>query len=313
MGPRTAAAARVIGLGVCLMALPAIAASDAPWMPNTLPELIRAIDAGVRDELTPAEHAAFAAGDAEHLARTHPALHGRISAAFARWIARWTTRALGDLDGAERRRLERAERAAGGVDERLRAHFASHGWSFRTPRLVLLPQRLMDDPELPAVRARGLYVRYEARTLFVAFDAGPTLQHTLIHESLHFNTRGPGLGRTLDEGIVEAAATELALAWGLVRREALRDAAAYPVELDAVERILDAMSRRGGLSRDEALTALLGAYLTGDASELHALFGAAAWDDIVAASRTGGNVRRAVKRALAPRPPGVAVAAARGD
>ena len=47
-----------------------------------------------------------------------------------------------------------------------------------------------------------------------------------------------------------------------------------------------------------ALEILLHTYLTGDSVEIGSIFGAAAWSEIVRASRDHGKVKKAAKRVL---------------
>jgi hypothetical protein len=58
------------------------------------------------------------------------------------------------------------------------------------------------------------------------------------------------------------------------------------------------MIERTGIRRDQALEILLHTYLTGDSTEIEAIFGTAAWSEIVRASRGLGKVRKIAKRVL---------------
>jgi hypothetical protein len=165
-------------------------------------------------------------------------------------------------------------------------------------KVVFLPQHLMTEPELPAIKARGMYVLYYPNVFFAALDSDATIRHTLIHESLHFNKTGPGLGRALSEGIAEVAATQLALDWDMVRRKTLRWTDYYRNEVEIVEYIVDRMLERTGMQREQAVEILLHTYLTGDSTEMESIFGAAAWSETVRASRNLNKVRKTTKRAL---------------
>ncbi len=303
MGECAASRTRSVLLGLALVVVSgstsgAGAVEEPLWMPETLPALIHAVELGIQQSLTPLERAALSSETPDGFVAAYPELQDKIRRTFVRWTDLWVERALQDLDRLPGERIRRAERAAAGVDGRLRAYFESKGWSYRTPRVVFLPQRLLSEPAWPSAKLRGLYVLHYPDVLFASLDARSTLEHTLIHESLHFNKTGPGLGRALTEGIAEAAATELALRWELVRPAALRDANGYLAELAIVEHVLARMAAERPLAREQALEVLLDCYLTGDSTEMQAIFGAAAWSEVVRASHAGRRLRQTVKRSL---------------
>jgi hypothetical protein len=269
-----------------------------PWMPETLPGLVRAVELGIAHSLTPREREALAAGTSEDLLRDDPELHARIRGTFESWTERWIRRARPEIERVPRDRIRRAELAAADVGARLSAYFGARGWTWREPEVIFLPRHLMQEPGSPALRAAGMVVLHYPGVIFAALDPGATLPHTLIHESLHSNKTGPVLGRTLTEGIAEAAASQLALEWGLVSRRALREANAYPKELQAVEYVAARIAERTGATPERALDVLLRAYLTGDATAVEAALGAPAWSAILRASLDGADVRRAARRAL---------------
>ena len=232
------------------------------------------------------------------LRETHPGLYEKISWSFVRWADEWVRRARRELESVPEERIRRAEQAATDVDARLRVHFQDRGWEYRPLEVMFLPRRLMSEPGLPSINARGMYVLYYPDVFFTTLDGHVMMRQTLIHESLHFNKTGPGLGRTLTEGIAEAVATELALDWGMVRESALRQASYYPGELSIVEYIVERMIERVGFQRESALEVLLRTYLTGDPTEMEAIFGAAAWSEVVRASRSQHKVRKTARRVL---------------
>jgi len=268
------------------------------WMPETFPGLVRAMELGIAQSLTPAERVVLAEGTKEALRETHPQLHAKISRSYVRWTDEWIRRNKRELASVPQRHIRRAEQSVADVDTRLRAYFGSRGWTYRPLQVVFVPQHLMAEPGLPSISARGMYVLFYPDVFFTALGPDATMRHTLIHEGLHFNKTGPGLGRTLAEGIAEAAATRLALEWGVVRKGTLRQANYYPRELQAVDYILDRMIERTGIRREQALEILLHTYLTGDSTEIEAIFGTAAWSEIVRASRGPGKLRKIAKRVL---------------
>lgn len=289
----------LVGLVLLLAAGSGGAAGEVePWMPETLPGFVRALELGIAQNLTRGERDILSGGAHEELRETHPELHNKISRAFVRWTDEWVRRATRELDSVPEQKILRAEQAADDVDGRLRAYFEARGWSYRALEVVFLPQRLMAAPGLPSISARGMYLRYYPDVFFATLDAPALMRHTLIHESFHFNKTGPGLGRTLAEGIAEAAATQLALEWGMVRKRALREANQYPNELGIVEYIIGRMKERTGMAREHALETLLHAHLTGDSTEMESVFGAAAWSEVVRASQNARKVRKTVRRAL---------------
>jgi hypothetical protein len=275
------------------------AAGDVdPWMPETLPGLLRALELGIAQELTRAERDALSSSTHQELRETDPELYRKIRGCYARWTEEWIRHAARALEHVPRRRITRAEQAAAEVDRKLQSYFEDRGWAYRPMKVVFLPRRLMTEPGLPSITARGMYLVYYPELFFASLDPSSTLRHTLIHESLHFNKTGPCLGRTLAEGIAEVAATQLALDWEMVGRAALRDANAYPVPQRAVEYVLGQMARRAGMSREHALDVLLHAYLTGDFAIVERVLGLAAWTEILRASREHGKVRKTARRVL---------------
>ena len=275
-----------------------VAGEVEPWMPETLPGFVRAVELGIAHSLTPRERAAFTGRTSEELRETDPELHDKIRRSFVTWTDRWVRRATRGLERVPEQRMQRAKQATADVDGHLRAYFAARGWDYRPLQVIFLPQHLMEEPDLLSVRARGMYVLYYPDVIFASLDAKATMRHTLIHESLHLNKTGPGLGRTLTEGIAEVAATQLALEWGMVRRRALREANSYPKELQAVNYVIDRMTERTEMGRERAVEILLHTYLTGDSTEVEAIFGTAAWSEVVHASRNLGKVRKTAKQLL---------------
>jgi len=281
----------VIGSGIT-------AGEVEPWMPETLPGFLRALELGIAQDLTPRERDTLASRTHEELRETHPELHDKISRGFVRWTDAWVQRAARELETVPEPRIRRAEQAAAEVDHRVRSYFEARGWAYRPMRVVFLPRRLMTEPGLPSIQARGIYLRYYPEVFFTTLEPDPLTRHTLIHEILHLNESGPDMGRALTEGIAEAAAAHLALEWGMVSRRALREANAYPRELELVAYLLDRMTERTGMPRAAALEILLHTYLTGDSTEVTAILGDSVWSEIVKVSLGHGKVRKVARRLL---------------
>jgi hypothetical protein len=268
------------------------------WMPETLPGLVHAMELGIAQSLTPTERAALSTETREELQEIHPELHAKIRRSYVRWTDEWIRRNARKLVDVPERQTRRAEQAAADVDSRLRAYFGAKGWTYRPLDVIFVPKELMAEPGGPSISNRGMYVVFYPDVFFAALGPDATMRQTLIHEGLHFNKTGPGLGQTLAEGIVEAAATHLALEWEMARKSTLREANYYPRELQVVNYILDRMSERAGIPSDEALEMLLHTYLTGEATEMESIFGTTAWSEIVQASRDLKKVRKTAKRVL---------------
>jgi hypothetical protein len=301
MGEATARRALQVLVGLLLLAgagPTCVAGEVDPWMPETLPAFIRALELGIEQNLTPRERTVLASRTREELRETHPELHEKIRQCFSAWTDEWVRRATREIEGVSASRMRRAEQAAAEVDDRLRAYFDARGWKYRPVKVVFLPHHLMVEPGRPSMQTRGMYLLYYPDVFFASLGAHATLRHTLIHESLHFNKTGAGLGRPLSEGIAEAAATQLGLEWDMVRKRALRDAGSYAKELQIVNYIVDRMLERTGMRREQAVEILLHTYLTGDPAEMDAIFGAEAWSEVVRASRDVKKVRRTAKRVL---------------
>jgi hypothetical protein len=288
----------IVGLLLLAASGPGVAQPVDPWMPETLPGFLQVMELAIARSLTPHERAALSRGTNEELRVSHPELHEKISRSFSHWTAEWLRNTEPELERVPQQRIRRAREAAAEVDGRLRSYFRERGWSYRPLRVVFLPRRLMEEPGAPSLTTQGLFLPYYPEVCFATLDPEATLHHTLIHESLHFNKTGPGLGPTLAEGIVESAAARLALAWGLVTQGALHEANSYAKERGTVEYIVERMTEQSGMPAGEALDLLLHTYLTGDSTGMERLLGAAAWSEVVAASRGFKNVRRTARRVL---------------
>jgi len=290
----------LVGMLLTVVSGSASVAQDAErlWMPETLPGLVHAMELGIAQSLTPTERAALSGGTREELREYHPELHAKISRSYVRWTDEWIRRNTKKLESVPERQTRRAEQAAADVDGRLRAYFEAKGWSYRPLDVVFVPQDLMAEPGAPSISTRGMYVLFYPDVFFAALGPDATMRHTLIHESLHFNKTGAGLGQTLAEGIVEAAATHLAPDWEMARKSTLREANYYPRELQVVDYILDRMTESAGIPSEQALELLLHTYLTGESTEMESIFGSTAWSEIVHASRDLKKVRKTAKRVL---------------
>lgn len=278
-----------------------VAGEVDPWMPETLPGLLRALQVGIAQNLTRPERDVLSNATHDELRETHPELYEKIRSCSARWTDAWIRRAQREIDDLPERRVRQAAKAAGEVDRRLRDYFEARGWRYRPMQVVFLPRHLMTEPGRPSVATRGLYLTYYPDLFFVSLGPSATLRQTLIHECLHFNKTGPSLGRTLAEGIAETAATQLCLDWGMAREEPLRDANHYAKEQQVVDYIVERMIDRTGMSRKEAVETLLHAYLTGESTGMDAVLGGEAWSRIVRASRDQEKVKKTAKRLLASR------------
>ena len=63
------------------------------------------------------------------------------------------------------------------------------------------------------------------------------------------------------------------------------------------------LTEQTGMLRERAVEILLHTYVTGDSTEVEAIFGSAAWARVVDASRDLKNVRKAAKRFLGQQGP----------
>jgi hypothetical protein len=271
---------------------------EGPWMPETLSMFVRAMSMALAENLTPEEMAEVKRWPPDELRVHHPELHEKIQRSYVNWTDEWIRRAKAKLDTVPEKRLIRAEESAARVDSLLRSYFEARGWEYRSLEVIFLPQKLMVEPGLPTSSIRGMYALFYPKAFFATLDPNSRMEKILIHETFHFNKTGPSLGRTLTEGITEAATRRLALKWGMINSHQLRQDNIYPAELKAVEYLQDEIVKRTGKTREEAFEILLHAYLTGDSKEPEAILGPIAWSEVIRASRGGSNVRKAAKRAL---------------
>ncbi len=272
------------------------AAEPEPYMPKSLPEFVTSLQMSLAQNLPRDEFLKVSSLSPDELRERHPDLYGKIHYSIKIWTDRWVARALKEMEIVPERRIERATESAIEVDRRLRTYFEANGWPYRTLSVVLLPQKLLYGNGNS--KTLGMYIPFYPDAFFASVDPNSTIEHTLVHESLHFNKTGQSVGHALAEGITEVASEQLVIEWGLVRRGQLRRRDYYPDEQKLVEYILERMQVRSERSDRELLEILLRCYLTGDFGEMNEIFGEEAWTKVVTASRARRSERKAAKRAL---------------
>jgi hypothetical protein len=279
----------------CAPCTAAPAAGDG--LPTTFPSFVEWAKQRIHSELPPNEQALMSRLGSEDFRRNHPQLLDKMSRRFVELTDDWLASATERLGMVPASLVRGAEEDALEVERKLRAHFEERGWDYRSMKVIFVPRRLMAKKgERP--RHLGRYMLLYPDAFFATLDPHIPRKHTLIHESLHFNKRGPHLGRPLEEGITEVAAARLSVEWGMSTREALIRGNFYPKYQRAVRFILDKMVERSDRTHDQALEILLRTYLTGDQSEVRRILGGRSWARIVAASVERNNLLKASKLAL---------------
>ena len=104
----------------------------------------------------------------------------------------------------------------------------------------------------------------------------------LLHESLHYNKTGPPYGGRIAEGITESATRDLAVRYGLHSSDDIRRSTSYATDRKGVDYLLEEIIKRSPMDRAAALDILLEAYLTGRPDKPAAIFGADAWQRVLA-------------------------------
>jgi len=295
-------------IGVASAAAAATATQDA--RPKTLPDLVAAFDHTFRQILTSEEYVTYQTTPAEEIAETSPELYQKVSQNIHRWSDDWIKSVTPQLATVPDRRLVEAEAATKRIESILARYFEARGWPYRPMRVVYLPQRLFHVPSRIArdplspfgfMDIKGMFIPFYPEVFFTTVQPSTPLGLVIVHESLHFNSRDRRFGHRLSEGITDVGARHIASEHGEVDERELRAFESYPTERDLVETILRGIVERTGRSREDAVDALLGTYITGSHVTMHEIFGAEAWQRIVELSRnheTWHQFERGVQEAL---------------
>jgi hypothetical protein len=294
IGRCTSARRLLVALVVVLASpLPPAGAAVTPRgeerQPRNIYELVYAFENTFTDMLSPEELKLVASKRFEEIREANPRLYDRISQDVTRWTDEWIAYVRDAFPPIPAGRLGKAQADAERVDAILAADFEARGWPYKHMKVVFLPPRVFLDERHRNYITSGMFIPFYPDAFFASVDWPAPMVLVLVHESIHFNKRGPWIGAALTEGVTETAARKITLRHGLLKKgDILRDRA-YPDERKGVECILKQVMSRSGCTREMALERLLKAYLTGDQSGMDEALGAAAWGRIVRLSKTPGD------------------------
>jgi hypothetical protein len=253
---------------------------------RTIPDLARAFSHTFSQILTPEEYELYTSRTPEEIRAIDNELYRKINQNVGRWTDDWILWAARNLDTVPEKRLQKAMATASRIDGLARSYFEGRGWSYRSLRVVFLPQRLFHDARDRESRIRGVFIPFYPEVFFSTVDPSAPLELVILHENIHYNKRGRSLGRPLNEGITETAARHIVILHELLPSRVLRDLEVYPRERKLVETIVREIMAETGSDHDAALDLLLAAYLTGDQSEMERIFGEDSWTRVIELSRS---------------------------
>ena len=252
--------------------------------PRSIRELADSIDHTLKGLLTGEEQQMFSTMSPEQLKTVRPQLYARIRRDVWGWTQEWLAFVGENVPPIPDAELRKGQDLAQRVDGLLRAHFAARRWRYRTLRVVYLPAQVFVDTRGRgrATLTGGMFMRFYPENFFANLEGPSPLAIVLVHESLHFNKRGTPWGVALSEAITETATRDLVVQLGLQTEADMRRNQAYTEERKGMDYLLEEMVRRSIPSRSVAVELLLAAYLSGNQETMEAIFGADAWNRVVA-------------------------------
>jgi hypothetical protein len=198
--------------------------------PETIMHLIESMDYTFPQILTPDEFATVQGRLPEEVQEVYPELYQKIRQNVKHWTDDWVRQALKTHGKLSREKLDYATNAIVEVDSVLRPYFEERGWPYRTINAVFLPQRLFVDRRRPGGMILGLFIPYYPEVFFATVNPDVPTHMILVHETIHFNMKGPWIGQPLTEGITDAIARRLSLQHGLVTEHKANKWATYGAE-----------------------------------------------------------------------------------
>ncbi len=258
--------------------------SSEPRFPRSIYSLPAFHHQALEGTLTSAQLQVYARREAEALRSRDPEVYGIVQGHVIELTDRWVEQMLREhpIDAEQLAEFQaRVDRAQGLLAEL----FSQRGWSYQPLKVVLVPRHVFNDPRHRRKWFDGFTLDYYPDTYFVGVDPKAPVSVALVHQTLRIN-RVPGedrlnLGRSFQMGIAECLARRLVETHELESKKALRRSEVYADDRVRVEKVLEAMTTRGGLGRDEAIHRLVACYLTGDPSQMIETFGRDRWDRLV--------------------------------
>jgi hypothetical protein len=253
--------------------------------PETVWDLIHALNYAFRQVLTPDELETMKGKHPEEVRAANPDLYGKISRVVKRATDDWTREAAKKHKKIPEDKMAYAREAVADVDAVLKPYFESRGWPYRPINAVFLPQALFHDRTERGSMTLGVFMPYYSEVFYATVNPSIPTRMVLIHETFHFNERGSWIGHPLREGIADTIARELAVKHAMVQPRKLKSWAAYEGERGTIDYLIERIVERTGGSREDAVEALVASYVTGDHGAVVEIFGSAAWDNVLRASR----------------------------
>jgi hypothetical protein len=225
------------------------AGAQGGWVSEELsPDAVKDIPLGaagllsrcyIRSHFTAAEEQAVHNKNQSQIQRENPSIHAK-SRHYARlWFEAWR-----HANGVPA--TVRQEQAIKKADKTLKRFFASLGLPYKPLDVTFIPNNL-----IPGSLAGGCDSLYSETIFLPVEDSHDFMDIALIHEGIHFNSRGSWPLR-LEEGIVETLTEDLIFVNGSI----------YAPERKAVDCIVGQLRKRGHLTTSAAEKMLATAFLT---------------------------------------------------
>ena len=257
--------------------------------PRTIYELWRSFDHTFQRVLTLNELEQYRKRSPEQIKKEDPELYTRISQDVKAWTDLWIHHVRTAVVPLPEKRLAAAHRTAERVDGILRDHFRARGWPYRPLDVVFLPPQVFLDETHRENLTAGMFIPFYPDSIFVSVDWPVPIELVLVHEILHYNKTGDVFGRPVQEGLAETGARFLVVKYDLLTTRSLRRLDTYSTERKGIELVLEAIMKRTGKSRDEAVDLFLGAFLTGNQDRMNEIFGDQTWERVIKLSNTRGD------------------------
>jgi hypothetical protein len=263
--------------------------TGADRQPRNIYALIRSFDHTFARVLTPEQFEQYRYRSPNQVKENQPELFARISQDVKAWTDLWIHHVRTDLVPIPAKRLDAAHAMAQHLDSVMNQHFKERGWAYRPLDVVFLPPQVFLDEAHRGDLTAGMFIPYYPDSIFVSVDWPIPVELVLAHEILHYNETKDVFGLSLEEGLADIGGRYFVVKYGILTAFSLKRVDTYPTERKGVELVLDAITKRTGKSRDEAVDQLLGAMLTGNQDQMKEVFGAEAWQRVTKLSYTRGD------------------------